>query len=298
MQAIAQPGVLSVGVIAEHRRLRNIPASGALYELHPELRLGLEGDLIGDLRLVPSLFISAPVLRQIQRPAQRHRPARTDRVHRDPDLAVTRLAQRPRVLALDTWRVLAVLRKPGVVQHPRLNVDLRSHALGHRLDDQRRVPRTVSHKLLQRLIVSIPGQPLDHRLERLARALLQKPSQIQGAVDQLHRPVHRLREHLARERFQPLLHRHRSIHIHRHHSHDASSRREPQTQEGFAATAAKSYPKSNKALLKPPDDTLFASWPRQLMYALTQPSPARWRTSNKKENPGRVDFGRPRSTNG
>src|ERR1017187_9952340 len=106
MQAIAQPGVLSVGVIAQHRRLPNIPASGALYELHPELRLGLEGDPIGDLRLVPSLFISAPVLRQIQRPAQRHRPPRTNRVHRDPDLAVTRLAQRPRVLALDTWRVL------------------------------------------------------------------------------------------------------------------------------------------------------------------------------------------------
>jgi hypothetical protein len=41
MQAIAQPGVLSVGVIAQHRRLRNIPASGALDQFHPELRLGL-----------------------------------------------------------------------------------------------------------------------------------------------------------------------------------------------------------------------------------------------------------------
>ena len=111
IEAIAQPGVLPIGLIAEHRRPRNIPARGALDQLDPELRLGLERDLVRDLRLAPPLRVRAPVLRQIQRPPQRHRPPRADRVHRHADLTVTPLAQRPRVLALDTRRVLAVLRE-------------------------------------------------------------------------------------------------------------------------------------------------------------------------------------------
>ncbi len=157
------------------------PSQPLARPVDPELRLGLEHNLIRDLRLTPPLLICAPVLREIQRPPQRHRPAPADCVHRNTNLTVTRLPQRPRVLALDTRRVFAVLRKPGVIQHPRLHIDLARHALGHRLDHQRRVPRTVSHKLLQRLIVSVPAQPLDHRLKRLTRTLLQKPPQIQGS---------------------------------------------------------------------------------------------------------------------
>src|SRR5438132_13060781 len=104
MQAIAQPGVLAIGVIAEHRRLGNTPAADTLDQLDPELGLGLERDLLRDLRLAPTPLVLTPILRQIQRPPQRHRPPRSDRVHRDPDLTVTPLAQRPRVLALDTRR--------------------------------------------------------------------------------------------------------------------------------------------------------------------------------------------------
>src|SRR5215218_6468193 len=235
IEAIAQPRVLAVSVIAEHRRPREMPAVGALHQLDPELRLGLESDLLGDLRLPPPLLIRAPVLRQIQRPSQRHRPSPTDRVHRHADLTVTGLAQRPRVLALDTRRILAVLRKPRVIQHPRLDVDLRRDPLSDRPDDQRRIPRAVGKELLHRLVLSVAAQPLDDRLKRLASTLLQQPPQIQPAVDQLHRPVHRRGQHLARERLQTLLHRHRRPSIHRHHGHDASSRREPQTQEGFAS---------------------------------------------------------------
>src|SRR4030095_12349815 len=54
VEAIAQPGVLTVGVIAKHRRPGNIPARRALDQLDPQLRLGLELDLIGDLCLAPS----------------------------------------------------------------------------------------------------------------------------------------------------------------------------------------------------------------------------------------------------
>src|ERR1035437_3474818 len=109
IEAIAQPSVLAIGVITQHRCPGDIPARGALDQLDPKLRLGLESDLLGDLRLPAPLGVLAPVLRQIQRPPQRHRAVRADRVHRHTDLTVAGLPQRPRALALDSRRVLAVL---------------------------------------------------------------------------------------------------------------------------------------------------------------------------------------------
>jgi hypothetical protein len=134
-------------------------------------------------------------------------------VQRHPDLAVRDLPKRARVLPLDTRRVLAVLRKPGVIHDPRLDPDLRRDPLSDRLDDQRRIPRAIRQKLLHRLILSSPAQPRDQRLQRLARPVLDQPPQIQAAVANLHRPVHRSGEHLARERLQPLTHHRRPIHI-------------------------------------------------------------------------------------
>ena len=66
-------------------------------------------------------------------------------------LTVTRLAQRPRVLALDPRRVLTVLNEPGVVQHPRPYIDRPTDPLGHRARHQRRIPRAVGQELLQAL---------------------------------------------------------------------------------------------------------------------------------------------------
>ena len=74
-----------------------------------KLGLRLEDDRIGDLRLAPPETITAPLLGQIQTPAQRQRAALADRVHADRDLAVTDLAERARVLALHPRRVPAVL---------------------------------------------------------------------------------------------------------------------------------------------------------------------------------------------
>ena len=165
---------------SRHRRDRRAPAPSGTSQpaarstsSTPSSDLVLNATSSGIFALRRRSRVRAPVLGQIQRPPQRHRPPRTDRVHRHPDLTVTPLAQRPRVLALDTRRVLAVLRKPGVIQHPRLDLDLRRDPLRHRLDHQRRIPRAVSHELLHRLIVSVTAQPLDDRLKRLARPLLQ-----------------------------------------------------------------------------------------------------------------------------
>ena len=65
------------------------------------------------------------------------------RVQRHPDLAVTDLPQRPGILALDPRQVLAVLREPGVIKHPRLRVNDRRDALGHGLHQPPRTPRTI-----------------------------------------------------------------------------------------------------------------------------------------------------------
>jgi hypothetical protein len=55
---------LKIGCISSTAlgRLRNIPAGDALDQLDPELRLGLEGDLIRHLRLAPPLPILTPIL--------------------------------------------------------------------------------------------------------------------------------------------------------------------------------------------------------------------------------------------
>src|SRR4029453_9935040 len=216
------------------------------------------------LCLAPSLQVRAPVLRQIQRPPQRHRPPRSDRVHRHADLTVTGLPQRPRVLALDARRVLAVLGKPGVIQHPRLNINLRRDPHSHRLDDQRRIPRTIGHKLLHRLTVSVIAHPrpppigssavrapcsssprknsppLTNCTGRFIASASTSPANAsrrsRTAEDG---PTSPPRTDLA-SATAPII---------------ASSRPTTRTPTGFAVIDANSYPRPNKALLSPPDNT-------------------------------------------
>src|SRR5438093_4126595 len=47
IETIAQPRVLAVGVIAEHRRLRAIPARGGLHQLDPGFGLVLKATVSG-----------------------------------------------------------------------------------------------------------------------------------------------------------------------------------------------------------------------------------------------------------
>ena len=74
MQAGAEAGVVAVGRVGQDRRRRQLPAGRLLAQLARELRLGLEDDLVGDLRLPPPRAVVAPLLGQIQPPAQRQRP--------------------------------------------------------------------------------------------------------------------------------------------------------------------------------------------------------------------------------
>src|SRR5207245_4790207 len=125
VKTLTQLAVLAVCLIAKHWCPRNIPATSLLYEPHPEFGLRLKLDLLGDLGLRSALWILTPLLGQIQRPPQRHRPLPAHCVHGHSDLTVTDLPQGPRVLTLDTRRVPAVLREPRVIQHPRLHINHR-----------------------------------------------------------------------------------------------------------------------------------------------------------------------------
>ncbi len=152
VQLLAQLGVIAIGAVTQHRCFLNVPARRLLNQLDGQLRLGLELNLMRDLRLAPALRIRTPLLWQIQSPAQRHRPLPTDSVQRHADLAVAGLPQPPGVLALDPRRVLAVLRKPCAIDHPCLHIDRRRHPLRDRLHHERRIPRAVRQELLHRVI--------------------------------------------------------------------------------------------------------------------------------------------------
>jgi len=183
VQLRAEGAVVAVGQIAEHRRRWDLPASRLLAQARRQRGLRLEPHRVGDLRLAPPLAIPAPLLGQIQRPAQRQRAPLADRVYRDRNLAVADLAERARVLALHPRRVLAVLDDPGVVDHPGRHADLGRHPLRARAHDQTRIPGRVGQKLLHRLI---PGrrllEPKQRRLQTLTAPVLDQAPHIQERI--------------------------------------------------------------------------------------------------------------------
>src|SRR5207248_11759809 len=107
--------VVAIGAIGHDRRPRDLPLGCPLDQRAGKLRLRLEDDALGDLRFPPPLPVVAPLLGQVEAPAERQRSPLADRVHADRDLAVADLTERARVLALDPRRMLAILNDPRVV---------------------------------------------------------------------------------------------------------------------------------------------------------------------------------------
>ena len=85
------------------------------------LRLGLEGDILGHLGLAATGIVFGPGLRQIQ--PIRHRQARimTGKRQRHRDLAIRLLAELTAVLVRNSNRMLPLLGKARVVDDPRLD---------------------------------------------------------------------------------------------------------------------------------------------------------------------------------
>jgi len=206
MQIAAKGGVVAVGRVGKDRRRRHLPAGRLLAEVGGERGLRLEADPVGDLRLLPPLAVVAPLLGQVEAPAERQRAPLTNRVHAHRDLAVADLAERARVLPLHSRRVLAVLDDPGVIDHPRQHADLGRHPLGTATHEHHRIPGRVGQKLLHRLVAG--GrllEPKQRRLQTLAAPMLDQAAHVQERVLTLPPKRQRLR-HLFNETSQPLAH--------------------------------------------------------------------------------------------
>src|SRR5207247_60653 len=98
--------VVSVDRVGQDWRRRQLPAGRPLAEIAGQLRLRLEANRLRDLRLPPTLSVLAPLLRQVEAPAERHRPPPSHR--------------QTRILALPPHR-----------QRPRHPLDELDHALAH-----------------------------------------------------------------------------------------------------------------------------------------------------------------------
>ena len=215
MQPRAESGVIAIGAVGKQRRRRQLPSRRPLDQRRGELRLRLEDDAGGDLRPPTPLVVDAPLLRQIEREAERQRPPLADRVQADRDLAVADLAQSARVLALHPRRVRAVLRDAGVVDDPGQHAKLGRHPLGAATDQKLRLPGRVGQKLLHRLVASRRlAQPKQRRLQALATAVLDQPAHIHERVLPLthmrqrpHHPLDKREQPLARLARRHLHHR-------------------------------------------------------------------------------------------
>src|ERR1700739_1791387 len=84
---------------------------------------------------------------------------------RHPDLTVPDLPKRPGVLTLDPRRLLAVLREPRVIQHPRVRGHHWRDPLHHRLQQTLPLPRTIRPR-------TAAGSDSSHR-HRAARPTVQ-----------------------------------------------------------------------------------------------------------------------------
>ncbi len=208
IELLTQPGVLPIRTVAKDRRPGDLPraarstsstASSGWFEL----------DLFGDLRLA-TRSASSHTPPADTAPPQRHCPHAADRVHRHADLTVPRFPSVPEYWRLTPGESLPSLGNPvsssthATTRSPARRAPRPPH-------HQRRIPRTVRQELLQRLVVSVPAQPLGQRLKRLPSTLLQQPTQIHAPITNLRRPVHRPRQHLNPERLQPLGHHQRRI---------------------------------------------------------------------------------------
>ena len=118
-----------------------------------------------------------PGLGHKQPPVQRAAGLLGDRVDRHPELAVGRLAQRARVLALYPHRVVAVFGKAGVIHRPRDRLQRTDQPGGQPPADRPPIPRAGRNEVVQRLVVHL-AQALGHRLDRLAAPIQHQPAQV------------------------------------------------------------------------------------------------------------------------
>ena len=117
LQEGAQAGVAAVDLIGGHPPRRHPGIHRPRQHLLGELRLGVEGDLLGDVRLGAASGVGGPLLGQVQLPVDQRPPPWAGVGEEHPDLAVLDPPGGARVLALHPGRLGALLEEPGLIHH-------------------------------------------------------------------------------------------------------------------------------------------------------------------------------------
>ena len=116
LQAGQEVRVVAVVGVGGHAGLAHAPGLGPVQQVQGDLRLGLEGDLLGHLGLLAAVGVVGPVLGQVEPGGDRPGEGALGVVAVDGDLAVAGLAQGAGVLPGDADGALALLGEAGVVE--------------------------------------------------------------------------------------------------------------------------------------------------------------------------------------
>src|SRR5207245_7215556 len=122
-RAIEERGIVAIARVGCYMAEGDTPAAGSINQHESELRLGLKGDLSGDMGVLPPLGILRPAV--WEKEASRHRPMERgaggrfigDILGTDHHLAVGDLAQCSTVLWLHPHGALPLLGETGVIEH-------------------------------------------------------------------------------------------------------------------------------------------------------------------------------------
>ena len=118
------------------------------------------------------------------------------------DLAIGGFAERARILARHTDRVLALFRKSRIVDQPGCGREGFRYLLRQALPNGLPRPRALADELLQVLLIAL-GQALGHGADAFALPVQQKTTNIDAAPMTTLAPAER-GQHLRGERFQAL----------------------------------------------------------------------------------------------
>jgi site-specific DNA recombinase len=142
LQPGAQAGVAAVDLIGGHPPGRHLGGHGPLQHGLGELRLGLEANTLGDVRLGAASGVGGPFLGQVQLPVDQRPPLAAGVGEEDADLAVLDAPGGPRILALHPGRLGALLEEPGLIhhQHPARVAQVLDHIGTHVITQRIGVP--------------------------------------------------------------------------------------------------------------------------------------------------------------
>jgi hypothetical protein len=166
LQPPAQAPVAALDRVAGHPPKRHAHGDGPLEHRLAQLRLGLEGDLVGDACRPAARRVLSPGRGQVQVAVDQGDPTGCGVGQEDRDLAVLLLADRPGVLALNPAERSPFLHNARLVQHQhRVRVpQVLGHVVAQVIADPVGVPPRATEQPLHPVWVCSPASSASHQL--------------------------------------------------------------------------------------------------------------------------------------